>query len=55
MTPFKPADFLDLLALEAARFELMMRLARRRNECPEGIETPLIRLLLDDRARLLRN
>jgi hypothetical protein len=52
---FTPDDFVDLLALEGARFELIMRLNRCRYERPEGIETPLIRLLLDDLARLLRN
>ena len=52
---FTPEDFVELLALETVRFELLMRLARRRNECPEGVESAVIRLLLDDRAWLLRN
>jgi hypothetical protein len=52
---FTPTEFLELLTHERQWFKLLMRLCRRRETCPEGIESEAITIMLHDRARWLRN
>ena len=52
---FTPEDFLLMLDKEQRWFEILMRLTRRRAFGPEGVEDQVITVMMNDRARWLRN
>jgi hypothetical protein len=53
---FEPEDFLALLERERRWFELLMLIGQRRGELyPHRMEDEVITLMLQDRARHLRN
>lgn len=52
---FKPEDFLDLLENQQIWLQLLLCMTRERWEHPESAADVLIKVMLGDRTRWLRN
>lgn len=52
---FTPDSFAMLLEGQQRWFEMLQRLSQRRNSYPRGVEAEAVSLMLEDRARQLRN